>query len=71
MIIIQGNSLDNFYDQTIDYLEAKYHYYPPYIPDLQMDHRTADEMGCHERIGDEVSRQQYQAQNIPLGRMVG
>ena len=68
VIIIQGDSLDSFYDQTMDYLEAKYHYYPPCTPDLQMDSRTASEMGFHERMAADIEG--YQSQGIPLGKMV-
>jgi len=44
VIIIQGQSLDSFYDQTIEYLEAKYHSYPSPAPDMEIDNRSAHEM---------------------------
>jgi len=55
IVIIEGESLDSFYDQIVDYLEAKYHYYkyhyyPSCTPDMQMGSRTASEMGFHERM---------------------
>lgn len=68
VIIIQGNSLESFYDQTIDYLHAKYHSYPAYAPDIHMDSHTASEMGYHERMAAEIEG--YQAQGIPYGKIV-
>jgi len=67
VIIIQGNSLESFYDQTIDYLHAKYHNYPA-PPKVHMDSRTASEMGCHERMAESIKAQK--AQGVPKGKIV-
>lgn len=66
--IIQGDSLESFYEQTIHYLEAKYHSYPPYSPNTHIDSRTASEMSTHERMAADL--QDICAQDIPLGKIV-
>lgn len=70
VIIIQGDSRENFYAQTIDYLESKYHYSPSYSPDLCMDERAIAEMGYYERMAYEVSENESQTSNVPLGKLV-
>jgi len=55
VIIIQGQSLDSFYGQTIEFLEAKYHSYPPQEPDLEIDPRTAHDLQQGERQAAEFA----------------
>ena len=68
VIIIQGQSLDSFYDQTIDYLHAKYHSYPDYSPDIQIDNRTAMETIYGERMAEQIQAQLDQG--VPPGKIV-
>lgn len=68
VIIIQGGGWEDYALGLIDDMKYKYHTYPDYSPDVQIDNRAAREMGYHERMAAEIEG--HQAQGIPLGKTV-
>ena len=70
LIIIQGNSLESFYDQTIDYLHTKYHTHPSYSPGVHLDDHLVSEMGYYERMAQDTDDQESYDQGVPLGKLV-
>ena len=45
VIIISGGTLDSFYAQTMQYLDAKYHTYPSHLPPMSDSIRVAAAKG--------------------------
>jgi hypothetical protein len=70
LIILQGNSLDGFYDQALDYLHTKYHTHPPYSANVHVNERMISEMGYYEGMAQDMADQNHYAQDIPLGKLV-
>lgn len=70
VIIMQGNSLENFYEQTMDYLYVNYHIHPIYAPDLYIDEEMASEVGYYESMANDMADQTYNKKKIPLGKLV-
>jgi len=70
VIIIQGNSLESFYDQSLDYLYTKYHTHPSYSPDVHVDDNMVSEMGYFEQMAQDGVEQNSYPKDIPLGKLV-
>ena len=67
VIIIQGGSLESYYEQTMDYLYAKYHSYPSNLPEWSIDPDTQSELSYYERLADNLAGDpgNYPADYIP------
>ncbi len=70
VIIVQGGSLESYYEQTLDYLHAKYHTYPPNLSGPSVDPDTAAELGCYERLAQNLAAEADIDGSIPLGKLV-
>jgi hypothetical protein len=70
LIIIQGNSLESYYDQTMDYIYTQYHSHAPYSPDVHLDDHLVSEMGYYERMAQDTADQENYDQGVPLGKLV-
>ncbi len=73
VIIIQGGSLESYYEQTLDYLHQKYHSYSGTLhnlPGSSPSHHAEAETGCYERLAAEVAAEANIDGNIPLGKIV-
>lgn len=70
VIIMQGNSLESFYDQTMDFLHAKYHSHSPDYPDFNFDDGMVSEMGYYECMADDIDEKKSYGRGVPLGKLV-
>ena len=70
VIIIQENSLQSIYDQSLDYLYSKYHSHPSYSPDVYVDENLSSEMGYFERMAQNIVEHNSFPQDIPLGKLI-
>ncbi|MBC8504983.1 MAG: hypothetical protein ISR58_14310 [Anaerolineales bacterium] len=70
VIIIQGGSLESYYEQTLDYLHAKYHSYPSNLPELSVDPDVECELGYYERLARKIAEEAGIDGSIPLGKLV-
>ena len=70
VIIISGGSLETYYEQTMDYLHAKYHTYPSNLPDLPVDPDVMSEMGYYEKLARNIADEADIDGSIPLGKLV-
>ncbi len=78
VIIIQGGSLEQFYEQTLAYLTAKYHSYN-YNP-MSVDPDVESEMRYYEQMAHNIAKDAYEsgggwqavadALGVPLGKLV-
>ena len=55
VIIIQGGSLESFYEQTLEYLHAKYHSYPSYDP-MSVDPQSEIDLHSVERLAKNIAK---------------
>ena len=70
MIIIQGGSLESYYEQTLDYLHAKYHTYPSSLYDQRRSSGDAGQMGYYEKLAQYIASEAEIDGSIPSGKMV-
>jgi hypothetical protein len=55
VIIIQGGSLESYYEQTLNYLHQKYHTYPSKLLDLYVDPDIMAEVSMYERLAHDTA----------------
>jgi hypothetical protein len=55
VIIIQGGSLDSYYEKTLNYLHEKYHTYPSNLLDLHIDPDVMARDGMYERLAKDTA----------------
>ncbi|MBL7164613.1 MAG: hypothetical protein ISS57_18655 [Anaerolineales bacterium] len=70
VIIIQGGSLESYYEQTMDYLHAKYHTYPSNLLDLPISPEDASRMGYYEKLAQNIAAEADIDDSVPLGKLV-
>jgi len=70
VIIIQGGSLESYYEQTLDYLHAKYHTYPSNIPDHPVSEEEISIMGCFEKLAQNAAAGYDYDGSVPIGKLV-
>ncbi|MBM3143984.1 MAG: hypothetical protein FJ010_03230 [Chloroflexi bacterium] len=70
VIIIQGGSLESYYEQTMDYLHAKYHIYPSNLLDLPVSPEEESLMGYFEKLASNIAAEADYDTNVPLGKLV-
>ncbi len=70
VIIIQGGSLDSYYEQTLNYLHQKYHTYPSNLLDLYIDPNQMAENTMYERLASETASHAIVDTNLPPGKIV-
>lgn len=73
--VIQGGSLESYYEQTMDYLHTKYHSYPSNLQNIPVSSEMESEMGYWTSMGqqiadDHASQTTMEADDIPLGKLV-
>ncbi len=68
--ITSGGNIEPHYEQTMDYLQSKYHSYPSYIPDLAIDPEVMSEMGYYEKLARKIADEAESDGDIPLGKLV-
>ncbi len=70
VIVIQGGSLDSYYEQTMDYLQAKYHTYPFDLFDLHVPPQTESSMGYYEKLARNIVNEAGVDGISPPGKLV-
>ena len=70
VIIIQGGGLESYYEQTMDYLYAKYHNYPSNLPNLPISGEELSEMGYYEKLARKIADEAEFDGSIPIGKLV-
>ena len=70
VIIIQGGNLESYYEQTLDYLHARYHAYPSNLPQTSVDPDVVCELGYYERLGRKIAEEAEFDGEIPLGKLI-
>ena len=70
VIIIQGGSLDSYYEQTLNYLHQKYHQYPSNLLDLYVDPDVMAEVGMYERLARDTAAEAPIDTSLPPGKIV-
>ncbi len=70
VIIIQGGSLESYYEQTLDYLHAKYHTYPSNLYDLPNSSQDSSQMGYYEKLAQNIASEADIDGSVPLGKLV-
>jgi len=70
VIIIQGGSLESYYEQTLDYLHAKYHTYPTNLLNVEVSPEEISLMGYFEKLAQNAAAEYAGDSDIPIGKMV-
>ena len=70
VIIIQGGSLDSYYEQTLNYLHQKYHNYPSNLKDLHVDPKVMGEMAMYERLVEQSASEHVCDPGLPSGKII-
>ncbi len=70
VIIIQDGSLESYYEQRLDYLQAKYHSHPSSLPKLSVDSDVESELGYYERLANNIAQEAGSNVDIPIGKLV-
>jgi len=70
VIIIQGGSLDSYFEQTINHLHQKYHTYPSKLLDLHIDPDVMAEGGMYERLARDTAAEAPIDTSLPPGKIV-
>jgi hypothetical protein len=70
VIIIQGGSLDSYYEQTSNYLHKKYHTYPTNLQNLYVPQEQMDTEAMHERLARDTAANADINPNLPPGKIV-
>ncbi len=71
VIIIQGGDLESYYEQTINYLRAKYHQHHSNLLDLHVSANERGRQGYYEGQASEISAQANAGtESCSLGKMV-
>jgi len=67
VIIIRGGSLESYYEQTLDYIEGKYHTYPENPNPVTSDPGTQSHLHTTERHAKSIAEDpgSYGADYIP------
>ncbi len=70
VIIVQGGSLESYYEQTMNYLQNKYHDYRSNLLDLHVCPEERSRQSYYEALASETAAGVSSDGNIPLGKMV-
>ena len=70
VIIIQGGSLESYYEQTMNYLQNKYHNYYSSLPDLHNCPEERSKQSYYEAQARQIAAGVSADGGVPLGKMV-
>lgn len=70
VIIYQDESLESYYERTMDYLHAKYHSYPSSLPTYPLDEEIIEEMEYYQCMANDSADSDRKDKDIPLGKQV-
>lgn len=70
VIIIQGGSLESYYEQTLEYLHAKYHTYPSNLYEQPSLSEGSSQMGYYEKLAQNIATEADIDGSLPLGKLV-
>jgi len=70
VIILSGSNLDSYYEQTMDYIYAKYHTYPTTLEPQAIDPNTMDEIKYYERVARNIVEDTQIECDIHIGKDV-
>jgi len=70
VIIMKGSSLDNYYEQTMDYLHVKYHTYPKKLENLRYSADDKFSMDYCENLALNTAEEVGIEDGVPLGKLV-
>jgi len=70
VIIIQGGSLESYYEQTMDYLHAKYHTYPYNLLGLANSLEDLSSLEYNEKLAQNIDAEAEIDSSVPLGKLV-
>ncbi|MBL6981231.1 MAG: hypothetical protein ISR58_08570 [Anaerolineales bacterium] len=70
VIIIQGGSLESYYEQTLEYLHAKYHTYPSNLYEQPSLSEGSSQMGYYEKLAQNIAAEADIDGSLPLGKLV-
>jgi hypothetical protein len=68
--IVPGGSLESYYEQTMNYLHAKYHNYPSNLADLHVCPDERSRQSYYEAQAREIASGVSASGDVPLGKMV-
>lgn len=55
VIVLQSGNLDSYYEQTMDYIYAKYHTYPTNLPEQVIEPKIMREMSYYEKQARQIA----------------
>lgn len=70
VIIIQVDDLKSYYEQTMDYLHAKYHNYPTDLHNVSVSPEEASRNEYFGNLADEIAGDDYGDDQTPIGKRV-
>ncbi len=70
VLIIQGSSLESYYDKTMDYLNTKYHSYPSKLLNLPTSPENSNRMGNYDKLAQNIAAEADFDASVPLGKLV-
>ena len=62
--------MESYYEQTMDYLHAKYHSYPSNLLNLPTSQDDESRMGYYEKLAGNIASEANFDGSVPLGKMV-
>ncbi len=70
VIIIQGGSLESYYEQTLEYLHAKYHTSHSNLFTSRTSKEDTCRAGYYEKLAQNIATQTGIDGNVPLGKAI-
>ena len=68
--IIQRDSLESYYEQTMNYLQDKYHTYPSNLPNYYVSAEERSRTGNPEKLASNIAADANFDGSVPLGKLV-
>jgi hypothetical protein len=69
VIILQGDELEQFYEDTMQYLYEKYHTYPDVLPDIPLTPHQAAELSAYECMAAQLAGSQSNPASLNRNRL--
>lgn len=70
VLVISGSNLDSYYEQTMDYIFAKYHTYPTSLDPQVIDPTTMGEIKYYEKLARDIAEEAQIECAIHIGKHV-
>jgi len=70
VIIIHDDSLENYYERTMDYLHNKYHNYPSNLPKTPLSAEAQSRQSFNTAMGRNAAANADIDPDVPLGKQV-